>query len=522
MPSFFKTRPRTCALVLAATEGSRLFPMTSPDETPKHLLPVAGIPCIIRLLDSLSVFPQVVIAVSFQDARTLEVLQTLGTLQKQDESKQVSGISTIDVKGSNQIITVVKLGEDCLGTVQAVQQVEEKSIIDPTSRLIVFPGDLVVLKKDLNFDDLMRPTSDDACLAMLTDCGELDEQGLPMKESAKVCMLGCCRREKKAVVISLNTDVCVLCVFLSIFFVIIVIFQAKRGGLAREEEDIEYICLSYMFANGINGPVESELPRIVWKQPKLDVEADEDMTGSTAKLKIPKARLRGGKVVVRTEWSDVHVYSLAPWVRDLIKRRNGITSIQDDVLPLLISRQFRGKKATYGGNYRTDDDDDDDDDAGEEKFVPDNEPYSILGMALPNKTVLRANTIAAYLYACREVVANGASLTMPEGSKWNGKFQSLVLEGTEMGTKINMKASVVGKNCQLGSKCRLNNVIIMDDVVIGDNCSLQNTIIGHGAKLGNNCSLNDCQVGKGKEIPAGTKEKGESFMVGDIMVEDML
>jgi translation initiation factor eIF-2B subunit gamma len=62
----------------------------------------------------------------------------------------------------------------------------------------------------------------------------------------------------------------------------------------------------------------------------------------------------------------------------------------------------------------------------------------------------------------------------------------------------------------------------MDNVTIGDNCSLQNTLIGSGAKLGNNCSLNDCQVGPGRELPAGTKEKGESFMVGDVMAEEML
>jgi NDP-sugar pyrophosphorylase family protein len=62
----------------------------------------------------------------------------------------------------------------------------------------------------------------------------------------------------------------------------------------------------------------------------------------------------------------------------------------------------------------------------------------------------------------------------------------------------------------------------MDNVEIGENCSLQNTIIGFGANLGNNCSLNDCQVGHGMEIPAGTKEKGESFMVGDVMDGGML
>ena len=125
----------------------------------------------------------------------------------------------------------------------------------------------------------------------------------------------------------------------------------------------------------------------------------------------------------------------------------------------------------------------------------------------------------SYLYACRELVKNGSNATLPPNSKWNGKFHSLVMEGATIGTKINMKSAVVGKACTLGPKCRLNNVVIHDNVTIGENCSLQNTVIGSGAVLGNNVSLNDCQVGSMKEIPAGTKEKGESFMVGDGMDE---
>lgn len=257
------------------------------------------------------------------------------------------------------------------------------------------------------------------------------------------------------------------------------------------------------------------------KQSKLDVEADEDMTGSTAKLQVPKARLRHGKFVVKTSWNDVHVYSLPPWIRELLLSRKGLASLQEDLLPLLISRQFLGMKATFGTSV-------DQKEKGEEKenvkqsFANDEEPYSVTAQVLPSGTVLRANTIASFHYACRETVANGATLTIPNDAKWNGHFQTVVLKDSTLGAKINMKSSVVGQGCQLGAKCRLNNVVIMDNVTIGENCALQNTLIGPGAILGNNCSLNDCQVGPGKEIPSGTKEKGESFVVGDAMAENLL
>jgi translation initiation factor eIF-2B subunit gamma len=257
------------------------------------------------------------------------------------------------------------------------------------------------------------------------------------------------------------------------------------------------------------------------KQSKQDVEADEDMTGSTVKLQVPKARLRPGKFVVKTCWNDVHVYSLAPWIRELLMVRKGVSSLQEELLPLLISRQFRGKKATFGKSLEGNTENEENESATNSIPV-DDAPYSVAAMVLPPKTVMRANTISAFHYACRETVANGSTLTMPVESKWNGKFQTLVLRNSTLGAKINMKSSVLGNNCQLGAKCRLNNVIVMDNVSIGENCSLQNTLIGSGAKLGNNCSLNDCQVGPGKEISSGTKEKGESFMVGDAIMEDLL
>jgi hypothetical protein len=256
------------------------------------------------------------------------------------------------------------------------------------------------------------------------------------------------------------------------------------------------------------------------KQSKLDVEADVDMTGSTAKLEIPKARVRQGRLVVRTDWSDVHVYSLAPWVRKLIVARKGLSSIQEDVLPLLVARQFRGKGATFGESLEESEEDEEGKENMLEAIGDKEEPYTILADVQPAKTALRANTFASYLFACKEVVANGASLTMPPDSKWNGKFQSLVLEGATLGAKITMRSCVIGKACQLGSKCRLNNVVVMDGAIIGENCSLQNTVIGPGANLGNNCSLNDCQVGAGKQIPASTKEKGEAFsVVGDVLTD---
>lgn len=547
-PPFFKTHPRACAVILASSEGSRLFPMTTKD-IPKHLLPLAGIPSIVRLLESLGAFSQIVIAIAEDDTKTLPTLlgtnnntdKAVASLVKgpEEEGQTSLSSSTSCWELSSQLkkgqrIHLVKLpSQDCYGSIDALRIIEDTKLIHPETRIVVFPGDLVLLKKDAAFwNPLIRPASEDvACTAVLVDVLEQDEHGLPLKESAK----------------------------------------AKRGGLSRDKEDIEYIALSFpQNGSSSSSPQQSSLPRIALKKSKLDVETDEDMTGSTAKLVIPKSRLRGRgfaeQLVIRTEWSDVHVYSFAPWVRQLfMARTRNFSSIQGDLIPLLISRQYRGKRDTFGksvlASLATNSDDGDGSSsedqgvttsAGSENVSPnsggpvdasnsgdnsgisnkilskaaaDNEPYLVLSVVLPAKTALRANTVPAYLFACKEAVANcgddaSTQLRLPVGAKRNGKFQTLTLKGSELGSKINMKSSVVGKSCKLGAKCRLNNVVIMDGVTIGEQCSLQNTIIGFGATLGNNCSLNDCQVGPGVDIPSGTKEKGEPFVAGDVMETD--
>ncbi len=208
-PPFFKTHPRACAVILASSKGSRLFPMTT-REIPKHLLPVGGLPSIVRLLESLSSFSQIVIAVAEDDTKTLPTL--LGTNNNTDKAvatlikgpEEQSSVTTTSNDAATtyscwelkselkkgQRIHVVKLSEDCYGSIDALRSIEDTKLIHPETRIVVFPGDLVILKKNTEFlNPLIRPASDDvACTAMLVDVLEQDEHGLPLKESAKVSL----------------------------------------------------------------------------------------------------------------------------------------------------------------------------------------------------------------------------------------------------------------------------------------------------------------------------------------------
>jgi UDP-3-O-[3-hydroxymyristoyl] glucosamine N-acyltransferase len=229
-------------------------------------------------------------------------------------------------------------------------------------------------------------------------------------------------------------------------------------------------------------------------------------------------------------------------------------SVQVDLLPLLIARQFRGVVATFGSKadkeilaevLRTDPSLGNLGSRGLEQMgyeSPRSSLVNLPGAAVGNveeqnpeytvlahvqESALRASTIASYLYASKDVVtraihstnqSNDPCLFLPKDTVLEAKFHSIVLPENNVGDKkLTFKSSCVGRRCKLGDKCRLNNVVIMDDVTVGDNAILQNTIIGAGCKIGDNCNLNDCQVSPGKIIPSGTKAKSESFVLDDAM-----
>jgi translation initiation factor eIF-2B subunit gamma len=503
--------PEFVAVIFAATPGARLFPLTTnATESPKHLLPVAGISLLTRLIMVLhnAGFCRVIVAVS-QESRQATWNELKGvegmreeehdTTRTSHKPHQPSSTTTTTVVSTSLLryqqtlhISLQALPQDCAGSAEALRLLAD---IPSNSHILVLPGDLVVMDSSVlvqlvhahrmgnlppGIDEERQPAISTACTMLLANVGEVDEQTkAPLKESQK----------------------------------------AKKGGLAREEEDIEYIALCTSSDNK-STPLS---PRVIWKQSKIDVEEDEDLMGQTPKLFLPKARL-GNKTIVRMDLSDVHAYLLSPWVhRKLVMARMNLISLQGDLLPLLITRQYKDIAATFGSSSAAAPD------GG--AMRPTNNyasgvnldsEYAVRAHMVEdgNNKVLRACTIPSYLYACREVVSKAVTydkkkenpgVSLPPKTTVNTKFNSIVLEGAVLGEKVTCKSSVIGRSSTLAPKCRLNNVVVMDHVTVGENCVLQNSILGRGCKVGENCNLNDCQVTANKVIPAGTKEKGESF-----------
>jgi len=556
-PTWKTTHPEFVAVILASTVGSRLDPLTTSSPTtnnnqhnPKHLLEVAGISLLDRLLTVLMEgcgFTEVVVALAHNDQATRETLLLKGGDRFQIVSGTKDDRSIPLVLQSNKQpcstkITLFNLehqpagDNNTAGSLDALRQIEAAQIVPLASQMVVVPGDLVVLnaaplktwihqhrqgqKRRNNKQGLPRA----ACSVLLTDVGEVDEHGHPLKESAK----------------------------------------QKKGLLAREDDDeIDYTVVS-----------SSPTNRLIWKQSKVDVEEDKDMVGSTPKLVLPLARLLGlnggTSTRVSTDWNDVHCYCLAPWVRRWIAATdtthgsaNRLHSIQRDLIPRLVARQFRGVRATLAHRAGTVEPEVVDDIVQQyvsaatttthasaslflptsplgmsnnvasppnSKFSDSSDEYAVLAHIVTDKSVFRSHTISSYLYANREIAhkvsaiaavhVSDASdkappnpcLQLPDASQVKPKFHTVLLRDCTVGDKVTFKQSVVGRHCQLGAKCRLNNVVLHDHVVVGDNVVLQNTVVSSHATIGENCNLNDCQIAPGGvAVPAGTKQKGECF-----------
>ncbi len=275
--------------------------------------------------------------------------------------------------------------------------------------------------------------------------------------------------------------------------------------------------------------------------------------------------------MIKTVWSDLHVFCFSSWTLKLLSVKHSMKDLGKEFVPFLVSSQFRGVKSSFIKKnkkaLKTSQDGDDEDVnellkvlselklgenmnpspnnvrgrhfddelKKEENADGEDHPFMVSGHVLSrqsSKLVLRACTLPAYVYGCREVVSqaisrnkvevlgaakgeekkqDGEILFLTGGASVNKKFKSVILPDAIIGEKVQVKSSTIGSNVKIGNRCRLNNVVVMDSVTIGENCVLQNSVISEGATVGDNCNLNECQVRYRSNVPSGTKEKGEGL-----------
>jgi NDP-sugar pyrophosphorylase family protein len=561
--------PEFVAVVLAATVGAGLLPLTSapPGGVPKHLLPIVGIPAVVRLLLHLTEpqsvrFQHVILAVSHQDHDvTLSTVQLYtkdwNWVERENSTEGLASVRMFQLKNLDVQISFVSLSGQCDGSADAIREIEgQKDLIpSPHCNVVVIPGDLVLLQNASviqslvgahrrNNPSFLSPSVlSTACTVLLADVGQVDEQTrLPLKESAKV----------------------------------------KKGvGYARDENEIEYMALQYSHDD------DSSSPRLILKASKIAVETDRDLTGQTPKLALPKSRLLNvsGFTRVRTEWYDLRVYILSPWVRFLLRvNRPGharrIASLSADLLPLLIQYQFRSIGETLvqvaphatredlaqlrtiieGRFARRVENDDESGDAAPSSnsalsgaltpnsmesdpgtnamddgllasrleqedagwILPSSSSaqqqvsasYAVRALVAPSTAAVRIRSIPMYLHASKDMLTmatTDSSTTtgpatgadLPSGAVVHAKFQSCFLVEERADTDDLAQA----RNHSSLANFKAGNfrtTCLGRSVTLGAQTKCQNCIVLDHAILGNQVSLQNCVVGTGAVIGANS------------------
>ena len=391
--------------------------------------------------------------------------------------------------------------------------------------------------------------------------------------------------------------------------------KAKSGLLARSEEDAEYVglssevpmpqsgslaSLSYSRRSTISTTSSSHVRsppsrRVVLKLSKLEVEEDEG-TGSTPKLLVSRRRLHaadsdrrravsggGSKMVgrrpigatsdtdsvdrspsisLRTDLLDLHLYVISNWVFRLMHARPKMQSFQAEVLPLLISRQYRGVEAAFGPTACRDETNRerlrgvlremdgggvvvvDEASGGLGSFVPayndDDDANRRAGGGNDGDEMDRSSVAAAA--QSRADISSGPSLpskrhrfavsaqvlsreassltlrtcTLPALLYGCGEVTSRILKldpvvssslvavGARLSTKFN---SILMPGCTLGEKVQTKSCTIGGNVVLGDKAKLNNVVVMDGATIGPGTVLQQCFVGANARIGANCNLK---------------
>lgn len=233
---------------------------------------------------------------------------------------------------------------------------------------------------------------------------------------------------------------------------------------------------------------------------------------------------------IHSSYLDAHVYIFKNEVFEFISQNPEKGVLKGEMIPHLVSYQFR-KRDQISDRDRLEDDEVDRTASQQdyelelrnklESFHPRNiaqspylkktsapRPSACNALIVKNMIVHRANTLGTYLDCNREaksiLTAFGIEVVK----------ECVVGEDTTIGGKCTLKRGSVGARCRIGDKVKLFDCVIMDDVEIEANTTLTECIVGSNSKIGSKCDLKSCIVGFGQVVPNGRKSNSEVIADG--------
>ena len=277
---------------------------------------------------------------------------------------------------------------------------------------------------------------------------------------------------------------------------------------------------------------------------RLLLMADEEDVDKVLKLRRPMLG-RARDLVVHTDLLDAQLYVLdKARVSALLDAKPRMTSLQLDVIPALVRRQFKPGSEGNGSAPITST-------RPEETSNSDGLMDAVFGAAGASHPAASSHdaptTCCAHLapddaYCARvdtvvpallEVSREIASSNPGDAAHLNGRKMSkyenfvdptvviggksaigpgcIVGPGTSFGEKCSVKRSVVGAGCHVGDGVRLVNCVVMNRATIEDGATVQGSVVGPRAVIGAGASLRECLVEAEFEVEEGDDVRSETL-----------
>ena len=281
---------------------------------------------------------------------------------------------------------------------------------------------------------------------------------------------------------------------------------------------------------------------------RLLLMADEEDVDKVLKLRRPMLS-RERDLVVHTDLLDTQLYVLdKARVRALLDAKPRMTSLQLDVIPALVRRQFKPGSEGGGAPPASRRPETSNSDglmdavfgaaashhaASSHDAPPTHHPAPApccAHLAPDDAYCARVDTVVpALLEVSREIASSNPGDAAHLNGRKMSKYENfvdptvaiggksaigpgcIVGAGTSFGEKCSVKRSVVGAGCHVGDGVRLVNCVVMNRATIEDGATVQGSVIGPRAVIGAGASLRECLVEAEFEVEEGDDVRSETL-----------
>ncbi|XP_022319260.2 translation initiation factor eIF2B subunit gamma-like [Crassostrea virginica] len=280
--------------------------------------------------------------------------------------------------------------------------------------------------------------------------------------------------------------------------------------------------------------------RILFMQSEADV--DENVSVKKSVLK------KHPYMCVKSGLSDCHLYLMKKWVVDYLVENQSLAYLRTELVPHLVRKQFTRSKVKenlphpnqsiisetqkmdilkfftedeYAAEIR--DMSSWNDHHGDMAECYHGDKIRCYGYIQDGGLCIRANTISSYSESNRQIqkifTHIGIDKDIPSlhpsvelQKKSQVGADCVVAEGTQIGEKVSIKRSVIGRQCKIGDHVQIVNCTLLDNVIVEDGCDIKGSIISKNSIIHQKCELINCLVGPGQQLNTMGKYKDEMIV----------